>query len=69
MKSLEYSSVPNRRACTFIDFEEKIPPARPYFGLHVFGFWEKVSPCTSIPSCTFIDVQKFILLMIQYEPS
>ena len=32
----EYSSVPNRRACTFIDFEKKIPPAWSYFGLHVY---------------------------------
>ena len=31
-----YSSVPNRRACTFINFEKKFPPARPYFGLHVY---------------------------------
>ena len=33
-----YSSVPNRRACTFINFEEKIPPARPYLALHVYCF-------------------------------
>ena len=32
----EYSSVPNRRACMFINFEQKIPPARPYLGLHVY---------------------------------
>ena len=31
---LAYSSVPNRRACTFINFEKKIPPALSYFGLH-----------------------------------
>ena len=31
-----YSSVPNTRACTFINFEKKIPPVRPYFGLHVY---------------------------------
>ena len=43
-----YSSVPNRRACTFINFEKKIPPARPYFALHVYCFWEKKSPCTFI---------------------
>ena len=42
MKSLEYSSVPNRRACTFIDFEKKFPPARPYFGLHVYCLGEKI---------------------------
>ena len=34
-KTITYSSVPNRRACTFINFEKKFPPARPYFGLHV----------------------------------
>ena len=39
-----YSSVPNRRACTFINFEEKIPPARPYLALHVYCFWEKNPP-------------------------
>ena len=33
---ITYSSVPNRRACTFINFEKKIPPARPYLGLHVY---------------------------------
>ena len=33
-----YSSVPNRRACTFIDFEKKNSPARPYFALHVYCF-------------------------------
>ena len=32
----KYSSVPNRRACTFINFEEKIHPVRSYFGLHVY---------------------------------
>ena len=25
-------------------FWEKIPPARPYFGLHVYWFWGKVPP-------------------------
>ena len=44
----KYSSVPNRRACMFINFEKKIPPARPYFGLHVYWFWEKIPPCTFI---------------------
>ena len=33
---LAYSSVPNRRACTFNNFEQKFPPARPYLGLHVY---------------------------------
>ena len=52
IKRMQYSSVPNRRACTFINFEKKIPPARSYFGLHVYWFWEKFPPCTSIFSCT-----------------
>ena len=34
----EYSSVPNRHACTFINFEKKIPIAQPYLGLHVYCF-------------------------------
>ena len=36
--NFKYSSVPNRRACTFINFEKKFPPARPYLGLHVYYF-------------------------------
>ena len=32
----DYSSVPNKRACTFINFEKKFPPAQPYLGLHVY---------------------------------
>ena len=39
-----YSSVPNRRACMFINFEKKFPPAQPYLGLHVYWFWEKIPP-------------------------
>ena len=34
----DYSSVPNKRACTFINFEKKFPPAQPYLGLHVYCF-------------------------------
>ena len=56
-----YSSVPNRRACTFINSEKKFPPARSYFGLHVYWFLEKVVTCTSIPSCTFIVIGMWIL--------
>ena len=59
--SLTYSSVPNRRACTFINFERKIPPARSYFGLHDYWFWDKGPPCTSIPSCTFNGIGVWIL--------
>ena len=33
--ALFYSSVPNRGAGTFINFEEKSPPAQFYFGLHI----------------------------------
>ena len=43
-----YSSILNRRACTFINFEKKFPPAWPYFGLQVYWFWEKIPPCTFI---------------------
>ena len=43
-----YSSVPNRRACRFINFEEKIHPARLYFGLHVYFFLRKKSPLQSL---------------------
>ena len=39
--------------CTFIDFEKIFTPAhlffpaqQSYFGLHVYQFWEKISPCT-----------------------
>ena len=35
-RDFDYSSVPNRRACMFINFEKKIHPIRPYFGLHVY---------------------------------
>ena len=52
------SSIPNRRACTFIDFEKKSPPAWSYSGLHVYWFWEKNPPCTFIPSGTFIGMFK-----------
>ena len=33
-KRKAYSSVPNRRVCTFINFEKKFLPARPFIGLH-----------------------------------
>ena len=33
-----YSSVPNRSARIFINFEDKFPTARSYFGLHVYQF-------------------------------
>ena len=62
-----YSSVPNRRACTFINFEEKIPPIWSYFGLHVYLFWEKVPPCTSIPSCMFIGIGMFKISLYSWS--
>ena len=37
-EQLAYSSVPNRSACTFINFEEKIHPAQSYFGRHIYWF-------------------------------
>jgi hypothetical protein len=43
MYYLAYSTVPNRSAGTFINFEEKFPPARSYFGLHFINF-EEISP-------------------------
>ena len=60
-----YSSVPNRRACTFINFEKKFPPARPYLGLHVYCFWKKNPPARLfflhfywyLP-CKFINLRK-----------
>ena len=62
-----YSSMAKRRVWTFINFEIKIPPAQPYFGLHVYCFWEKKSPCTLIflhlhwyLPCTFINLEKKI---------
>ena len=58
---IKYSSVPNRRACTFINSEKTFPPACSYFGLHIYWFREKVLPCTSIPSCTFIVIGMWIL--------
>ena len=56
---LTYSSVPNRRACTFINFEKKFPSAWSYFGLHIYWFRKKIPPYTSIPSCTFIGIGIF----------
>ena len=60
----QYSSVPNSSACTFINFEEKIHPARPYLGLHVYLFWEKFPPCMFIPPYTFIEFYYFSLLCL-----
>ena len=70
-----YSSVPNRSACTFINFEKKFPPAWPYLGLHVYWFWEKNPPCTFIwvalkfkiksfklkTACNFVKKSKFVV--------
>ena len=75
MHALHYSSVPNRSACTFINFEKKFPPARPYLGLHVYWFWEKNPPCTFIwvalkfkiksfklkTACNFVKKSKFVV--------
>ena len=52
----KYSSVPNSSACTFINFEKKIHPARSYLGLHVYWFWQNFPPCTFITPCTFIGL-------------
>ena len=62
--SSNYSSVRNRRACTFIDFEKKIPPARPYFALHVYCFWEK-NPPTRLFSCISTGICPARLLILR----
>ena len=64
VSELVYSSVPNRRACTFINFEEKIPPALPYFGLHVYCFWEK-NPPARLFSCISIGICPANLLILR----
>ena len=52
-----YSSVPNRHAYTFINFEKKHSPARPYFGLHIYWFGEKIPPaCLFYPGCVLVLV-------------
>ena len=67
-----YSSVPNRRACTFINFEKKFPPARPYFGLHVYSLkkipmhvYYILQVYWYLP-CTFINFEKKILPALPY---
>ena len=58
-----YSSRPNRRACTFINFEKKIPPARPYFGLHVYCFGEEKKPARLFSSmCIGICPARLLVL-------
>ena len=59
-----YSSVPNRRACTFNIFEKKIPPAWSYLGLHVYCFWEKIPPARLF-SCIFIAICHARLLILR----
>ena len=61
-----YSSVRNRRACTFINFEKKISPCTALFWSARLLILRKNSPCTFIPSyvnglilvCTFINFEK-----------
>ena len=60
----KYSSVPNRSACSFINFENKFPPARPYFGLHVYCFWEK-NPPARLFSCMCIVICPARLLILR----
>ena len=48
-----YSSVLNRCACTFWG---KVSPAWSYFVLHIYWFWGKIPPGTTIPSYTFIGI-------------
>ena len=44
----------------FINFEKQFSPAQSYFGLHVYWFWKKVPPCTSILSCMFNNIGMWI---------
>ena len=60
-----YSSVPNRRACTFINFEKKIPPCRALFWSACLMFLRKNSPCTFTPSCTCIGICPARLLILR----
>ena len=61
-----YSSIRNRRACMFINFEKKFPPSiRPFLGQHVYCFWEKKIPCTFIPSCMCIGICTARLLILR----
>ena len=62
-----YSSVPNRCACTFINFEKKNPPCTVLFGSARLLFLRENSPCTFIflhfycyLPCTFINFEKKI---------
>ena len=67
--SNKYSSVPNRRACTFINFEKKFPPARPYFGLHVYWFWEKIPPARLFhPMWTALFWSAHLLILRKNSP-
>ena len=56
---MEYSSVRISRACTFINFDKKIPPARPFSGPHIYLFWEKIPPCTALWVCMFNVFKEF----------
>ena len=72
--------------CMFIDFEKKfhlhvysILCERPYFGLHIYQFWEKVPPCMALfwsahlmfsknfPTCTFISSYTRVHLLAPIE--
>ena len=63
-RQMKYSSVPNRCACMFIDFEKKIPPARSYLGLHVYCFLEKIPPARLF-SCIFLAIYPACLLILR----
>ena len=64
LQKLKYSSVLNRRACTFINFKKQFPPARPYFGLHIYWFWRKIPPWTFIAYCMCIGICLARLLIL-----
>ena len=62
-----YSSVPKRRACTFINFGKKIHPARPYFGLHVYWFWEKIPPALLFRTARLFHPACLLILVWRIE--
>ena len=59
-------AIPKQYQSILINFE-KISPARSFFGLYIYWFWEKVPPCTSIPSCTFIGIGMFKISLYSWS--
>ena len=61
----QYSSVPKRRECTFIDFEKKNPPGTALIWSANLLFLRKNSHCTFIPPCMFIGICPAHLLILR----